>query len=137
MSTTTAEQRRRMAKSEYDAYLSTCPSRQLLATLSDKWIVLALTALETQPLRYSELRRKIAGVSQKMLTQTLRALERDGLVERSVKISVPISVTYSMTPLGHSLLRVVAQLKSWAEDNIEEVRAAQNTFDARPPQGKL
>lgn len=130
MSTKTAEQRRLEAKVEYDAYLATCPSRQLLATLSDKWVVLVLTALHDGPARYSELRRRIAGVSQKMLTQTLRGLERDGFATRTVTATVPVTVTYEITPLGTSLHDVVTHLKRWAEHNIDSVTTARTAYDA-------
>ena len=80
MPTLTAEQRRTAAREEYDAFLAACPSRQVLTRISDKWVTLILVALADGPLRYSDLGKIIAGVSQKMLTQTLRTLERDGLV---------------------------------------------------------
>lgn len=131
MPTQTADQRRRDAKEEYDAYLATCPSRQLLAALSDKWVVLVLSALHDGPARYSDLRRRIAGVSQKMLTQTLRSLERDGLVTRTVVATVPVAVTYEITSLGVSLYGVVAQVKHWAERNMESVTTARSSYDAR------
>ncbi|WP_294178738.1 helix-turn-helix domain-containing protein [uncultured Schumannella sp.] len=133
MPTQTAQQRRLEAKVAYDAYLATCPSRQLLATLSDKWVVLVLSALHDRPARYSDLRRRIAGVSQKMLTQTLRGLERDGLVRRTVVATVPVTVTYEITFLGLSLHKVVAQLKSWAESNMQSVTIARHAYDA--PEG--
>lgn len=83
MPTLTAAQRRAAARAEYDAFLAACPSRQILARISDKWVTLILVAFAGGPLRYSDLGRIIAGVSQKMLTQTLRTLERDGLVSRT------------------------------------------------------
>lgn len=131
MATMTAAQRREHAKLAYDAYLAQCPSRQLLATLSDKWVVLVMSALGEDPQRYSALRRTIAGVSQKMLTQTLRGLERDGLVTRTVEATVPVTVTYELTDLGRSLLAVVAEVKAWAERHIGEVRQAQADYDQR------
>ena len=84
MPTMTAAQRRAAEKAEYDVFLAECPSRQLLDRISDKWVALVLVALEEKPRRYSEIARTIAGVSQKMLTQTLRTLERDGLLTRTV-----------------------------------------------------
>ncbi len=135
MSTKTAQERRLEAKVEYDAYLATCPSRQLLATLSDKWVVLVLIALADGPARYSELRRRIAGVSQKMLTQTLRGLERDGFATRTVTATVPVTVTYEITPLGASLTDVVAHVKCWAENNIASVTAARTSYDAGRAEG--
>jgi DNA-binding HxlR family transcriptional regulator len=83
------------------------------------------------PKRYSEISRQLAGVSQKMLTQTLRNLERDGLVTRTVTPSVPARVDYELTPLGQSLARVLGQLKTWAEQHMAEVDRARSTYDAR------
>ena len=98
MATTTAAQRREQERAAYNAYVAECPSRQVLDALSDKWVTLVLTALADAPRRYSELSRTIAGVSQKMLTQTLRLLERDGLVTRTITASVPVRVDYQLTP---------------------------------------
>jgi len=127
--TMTAAQSRAQAKQEYDAYLAACPSRRLLDRLSDKWITLVLSALGEQDMRYSELSRRIAGVSQKMLTQTLRQLERDGLVTRTVTPSVPVQVDYAITGLGRSLLTVVHGIKEWAEEHREEVERRGAAFD--------
>ncbi|NUW34136.1 helix-turn-helix transcriptional regulator [Nonomuraea sp. SMC257] len=131
MTTRTAADRREEARAAYDAYLQECPARQLLDRISDKWVSLLLNALADGPRRYSDLSRTVAGVSQKMLTQTLRALERDGLVSRSVTPSVPVRVDYELTPLGRSLLPVMRAIKDWAESNIEQVIAARDTYDAR------
>jgi DNA-binding HxlR family transcriptional regulator len=124
MPTMTAAQRRERARVAYDAYVASCPSRQALDVLSDKWVTLVLCALAEGPQRYSALARTIAGVSQKMLTQTLRALERDGLLTRTVTPSVPVRVDYALTPLGRSLLPVLQAIKGWAESHIEEIHAA-------------
>ncbi|MEU0564506.1 helix-turn-helix domain-containing protein [Nonomuraea sp. NPDC005983] len=132
MATTTAAERRVEAKQAFDAYIAECPSRKLLDRLSDKWVTLLLNALSGGPLRYSDLARIIAGVSQKMLTQTLRGLERDGLVTRTVTPSVPVRVDYELTPLGESLLPLMAAIKSWAETNIGDVEAARERYDATP-----
>jgi DNA-binding HxlR family transcriptional regulator len=131
MATTTAPERRRLAKEQFDSYLAGCPSRRLLDRVADKWVTLIVCALDEQPLRYSELAGRIAGVSQKMLTQTLRALERDGLVSRTVTPSVPVRVDYALTPLGRSLVEPIAHLKAWAEAHMPEVDAARAAFDAR------
>ncbi|MEV0143563.1 MULTISPECIES: helix-turn-helix domain-containing protein [unclassified Nonomuraea] len=134
MTTRTVAERREEARAAYDAYLAVCPARQLLDRISDKWVSLLLNALADGPRRYSDLSRTVAGVSQKMLTQTLRALERDGLVSRSVTPSVPVRVDYELTPLGRSLLPVMQAIKQWAEANIEQVTAAREAYDAgRPP----
>lgn len=113
MATRTATQRREQAKIAYNAFMDTCPTRQLLSTLSDKWVCLVLTALATGPKRYSELGRIIAGVSQKMLTQTLRTLRRDGLIGREVTPSVPVRVDYRLTELGRDLAPVISAIKTW------------------------
>lgn len=129
MPTMDVAERRRRAKIEYDAYLAACPSRQLLDRIGDKWVVLVVCALRDGPQRYSELRRRLAGVSEKMLTQTLRSLERDGLLDRAVTAGVPPRVDYTLTDLGRSLLTPIEVLKSWAETNMECVHAAREAYD--------
>jgi DNA-binding HxlR family transcriptional regulator len=128
--TMTARQRREVARRQYDAYLAECPARQVLQTLSDKWVTLLLNVLADGPQRYSDLGRTVAGISPKMLTQTLRTLERDGLVTRRITPQVPVRVDYELTPLGQDLLPVVRAIKDWAEEHIAEVHAARDAFDA-------
>ncbi|MFI6483894.1 winged helix-turn-helix transcriptional regulator [Nonomuraea sp. NPDC050663] len=130
MSTQTAAERRAEAKVAYDAYIDKCPSRKLLDTLSDKWVSLVLVALSDGPRRYSDVARRIAGVSQKMLTQTLRSMERDGLVTRTVTPAVPVRVDYELTALGRTLLPLMAAVKAWAEEHIEEVEEARGRYDS-------
>jgi DNA-binding HxlR family transcriptional regulator len=145
MPTMTAAQKRALAKVEYDAFLAGCPSRQLLDRISDKWVALILAALgsdgpqpgvdtvgEPRSMRYSELSRRLAGVSQKMLTQTLRSLERDGLVTRTVTPTVPVTVTYELTDLGLSLHHVMKGIKGWAEAHMDQVLANREEYDTRP-----
>jgi DNA-binding HxlR family transcriptional regulator len=132
MPTMTAQQRRDEARVEFDAYLAACPSRRLLDRVSDKWVALAVKSLMDGPKRYSAISHQLAGVSQKMLTQTLRGLERDGMVTRTVTPSVPVRVDYELTPLGESLAGVLGQLKSWAEHHMPEVDRARAEYDARP-----
>ncbi len=132
MATMTAAQKRARAKVEYDAFLAGCPSRQLLDRISDKWVALVLAALGSDgSMRYSELSRRLAGVSQKMLTQTLRSLERDGLLTRTVTPSVPVTVTYELTDLGLSLQQLMHGLKDWAESHMGEVLTNRSEYDAR------
>ncbi|MGO1054446.1 winged helix-turn-helix transcriptional regulator [Crossiella sp. CA198] len=131
MATQTAADRRSAERDAYDAYLAACPTRNLLDRISDKWVTLLLCALQNGPRRYNELSRKLAGISQKMLTQTLRTLERDGLVTREVTPSVPVRVDYALTPLGKSLRATVEQLKLWAEANMDHVYLARAGYDAR------
>lgn len=141
----TAVQRRAEAKVAYDAFLAGCPSRQLLDRISDKWVALILAALgsdgphargvdcadEPRPMRYSELLRRLAGVSQKMLTQTLRSLESDGLITRTVTPTVPVTVTYELTDLGLSLHGVMRGIKAWAEAHMDAVLANRAEYDTR------
>lgn len=129
----------------YDAFLAVCPSRALLDRISDKWVTLVLCALGGDaraadggpatgvpaPLRYSALQRLLVGVSQKMLTQTLRSLERDGLVTRTVTATVPVTVTYAITDLGLSLHRTVRAMRTWAEQHMDEVAGRRAAYDAR------
>jgi|SRR4051812_31354842 DNA-binding HxlR family transcriptional regulator len=133
MATTTAAQKRAQAKVEYDAFLAGCPSRRLLDRISDKWVTLVLCALggagEPRAMRYSELSRLLAGVSQKMLTQTLRSLERDGLLTRTVTPTVPVTVSYELTDLGLSLHEMVRGLKGWAQTHMDDVLANRATYD--------
>jgi DNA-binding HxlR family transcriptional regulator len=108
----------------YNVLNQNCPSRRALALIADKWTVLVIYALFKGTKRYGELQRMIEGVSKKMLTQTLRDLEANGLIQRQVFASVPPTVEYSLTPLGESLLPLAQALKEWAETHIEAVEAA-------------
>lgn len=101
----------------------------LLQRIGDKWSVLVVTTLADRPRRFNELRREIPSVSQRMLTLTLRHLERDGIVSRKVTPSIPPRVDYALTPLGHSLHRPVQALSQWALDNVEAIHLAQAEFD--------
>ena len=131
MATTTAAQRRALAKVEYNAFLAVCPSQQLLGRVSDKWVTLILAVLGSgpdcagapRPLRYSEIARVLAGVSPKMLSQTLRSLEKDGLVSRTATATVPVTVSYELTELGLSLQSTLRQIKQWAEAHMDDVLA--------------
>ena len=132
MATTTAQQRRDEARVVYDAFLAACPTRHVLEIVGGKWAGLIVQALTDGPRRHGELRTRIAGVSQKMLTQTLRELERDGLVSRTVTPSVPVRVDYALTPLGRTLAPVLGAVKTWSETHIEEILDARDAFDRRP-----
>jgi DNA-binding HxlR family transcriptional regulator len=101
-----------------------CESRQALDRLADKWTCLVVYALLDGPMRHGELKRKIDGISQKMLTQTLRSMEADGLVARSVIDVVPPHVTYSLTPLGATLADPLVAICEWAMDHLHEMQAA-------------
>jgi len=114
-----------------DIYAGQCPARALLDRIADKWTTLVVGLLyEKSPRRFSELRRAIGGISQKMLTQTLRDMERDGLVKRDVYPQVPPRVEYALTPLGATLNEPLNTLARWSERHMDEVHAAQARFDA-------
>lgn len=102
----------------------------ILQRIGDKWTVLVVILLGDGSLRFSELRKKISNISQRMLTFTLRGLERDGMVTRTVTPSVPPRVDYELTPLGKSLLKPLFQLGDWAQAHAAEIRAAQKKYDA-------
>ena len=112
-------------------YAKNCPSRQVLDRIGDTWSVLWSALLADGPRRYTELATAIDGISPKMLTQTLRALERDGLVTRTVYPVVPPRVDYALTSLGRSLLGLVDALQEWAEKHISDVAEARSAYDAR------
>jgi DNA-binding HxlR family transcriptional regulator len=116
---------------KWDVYNEHCPTRVVLDRIADKWTVLIVGALESRTMRFGALRREIGGVSQKMLTQTLRQLERDGLVNRKVYASVPPKVEYSLTALGRTLVRTLEAIRGWAETHIEDVLKARNRYDAQ------
>lgn len=114
-------------------YAENCPTRQILDRIADKWTTLVIEILSTRPaLRFSELRRAVEGISQKMLTQTLRDLERDGLVTRTVFAAVPPRVDYALTPLGRTLCEPLHALHAWATQHMAAIRDAQERFDADP-----
>lgn len=116
-----------------NVYRKHCPTRLVLDRIADKWTTLVVGLLEERPQRFSELQRHIEGISQKMLTQTLRELERDGLVIRTVYAQVPPRVEYQLTPLGRTLCEPIAAIRSWAEANIGEIAQAQQVYDAHLP----
>lgn len=112
-------------------YSADCPTRLILDRVGDKWAVLILLLLKAGPVRFNRLRRAIEGISQKMLSQTLKSLERDGLIHRRAIATVPVTVEYSITPLGITLATAVDPLRDWAERNLKDVTAAQRRYDAR------
>jgi DNA-binding HxlR family transcriptional regulator len=114
-----------------NAYAADCPTRQILDRVGDKWAVLILLLVRDEPMRFNALRRAIEGISQKMLSQVLKSLERDGLIKRRVFATVPVTVEYSITPLGLTLAGAVDSLRDWAESNLKEVLAAQRRYDTQ------
>jgi len=121
-----------LAPPKVPAFERDCPIRIVLDRIADKWTVMMMSLLsDGVPHRFNELRRNVEGISQKMLTQTLRDLERDGLVARTVFAEVPPRVEYTLTPLGVTLCQPIMQLGQWAVAHVDEIKRAQAQFDAR------
>jgi DNA-binding HxlR family transcriptional regulator len=115
-----------------EVYHGNCPTREILDRIADKWTTLIIGMLSaSESRRFNELRRAIGGISQKMLTQTLRDLERDGLVKRTMYAEIPPRVEYALTPLGKTLCEPLNALGVWATEHMEEVRSAQEAFDKK------
>jgi DNA-binding HxlR family transcriptional regulator len=112
-----------------DPYDANCPTRRILDRIGDRWTVLIIGVLGQGDARFSELRRRVAGISQKMLTQTLRGLERDGLVLRTVYPEVPVRVEYALTDAGRTLLEPLLALQEWAIEHLADVSASQDAYD--------
>ncbi|MFF3005127.1 winged helix-turn-helix transcriptional regulator [Kitasatospora sp. NPDC057940] len=115
-----------------DVFDRMCPSRGVLEHVTSRWGVLVLGALRERGYRFSELRRRVSGVSEKMLAQTLQTLERDGFVHREAHPVIPPRVDYSLTPLGREAAELVAALAHWSEQRVPAVEAARAEYDARP-----
>ncbi|UFN43852.1 winged helix-turn-helix transcriptional regulator [Nocardioides okcheonensis] len=113
-----------------DAFDPECPTRVVLDRIGDKWTVLVIGALEGGPLRFTRLRARIGGVAPKVLTQTLRAMERDGLLTRTVHAQVPPRVDYELTDLGRSLTAPLATLTDWAETHLTQILGSRESYDA-------
>jgi DNA-binding HxlR family transcriptional regulator len=113
-----------------DGGLANCPIRNVVQNIFDKWSALLLMALAEKPYRFGQLRRLVPDISQRMLTQTLRDLQRDGYVHREVFPTKPPSVEYSLTEMGHAMYDSLQHVLNWAENNFDKVRAARDSFDA-------
>ncbi len=114
-----------------DIFRADCLSRRVLELIADQWTPLVIYALEGGTMRFGQLLKRIDGISKKMLTQTLRALERNGLVRRVVYPVVPPVVEYSLTPLGQTLIEPVEALRAWAYAHLQEVADARTTYEQR------
>ena len=112
---------------------SECPLRDILDRVGDKWSVLVVILLQDGRMRFSDLRRAVEGISQRMLTHTLRQLERDGLVERTVYPSVPVRVEYELTALGRTLIAPLSALAAWADSHRAAISEARAAYDRRAP----
>jgi DNA-binding HxlR family transcriptional regulator len=115
----------------FDVFNQHCPARLVLDRLGDKWALLILHRLQDGPVRFNSLRRDIDGLSQKVLSQVLKRLERDGILARQAFPTVPVTVEYSLTPLGRTLKQAVSALTHWAEENMPQIMAAQQEYDGR------
>ena len=123
------------APPELERTPTNCRAREMLVRVADKWSMYIIHVLaDAGPLRFSELRRRVDGVSQRMLTVTLRGLERDGLVERTMYPEVPPRVEYALTPLGATLRQIVHALIEWSGAHLAEVDAARARYDAQQSQ---
>jgi DNA-binding HxlR family transcriptional regulator len=116
----------------FDVMAAACPTRQVIGRVGDKWSLLVLYALSTGTKRFSQLRSEVEGISQKMLTQTLRALERDGLVHRHVYATIPPKVEYRLTPLGQGIEEAIAVVRKWAYTHMDEITMARDSYDRQP-----
>ncbi|MEO3823106.1 helix-turn-helix domain-containing protein [Actinomadura sp. B10D3] len=130
MATMTAAQRREQEKAAFEAFMEACPMNQLMGIVGKQWSTMVLVELAEGPRRYAEISRAMPGVSAKMLTQTLRSLERDGFVARTVTPSVPVQVEYALTVLGERIMPLITSMLEWANRHIEDVHEARERYDA-------
>jgi len=118
-----------------DVPLSACQAREILTRIGDKWSLYVVSRLGEETKRFTDLKRGIEGISQRMLTVTLRGLERDGIVVRTVYPVMPPRVEYALTPMGRTLLETVGTLVAWAEDHVTQIEDARAAYDTRVPSG--
>jgi DNA-binding HxlR family transcriptional regulator len=116
-----------------DVFHPACPTRQVLDLIGDRWTVLIVLALTEQTMRFTELRKRLGGISPKVLTNALRNLERDGLVDREVFAEVPPRVEYSLTPLGHTLHKPLDALRDWAAKHVPDINDARQSANNATP----
>jgi DNA-binding HxlR family transcriptional regulator len=112
---------------------TTCRAREVLQRVGDKWSMLVIDLLGQGTMRFTELHRSVDGITSRMLTVTLRGLEKDGIVTRTIHPVIPPRVDYALTPMGRTLLDAIGQLVSWADDHLPEIEAARAAYDARHP----
>ncbi|MHC5794881.1 winged helix-turn-helix transcriptional regulator [Lacisediminihabitans sp. FW035] len=116
---------------ELDPYQAGCPTRRILDLIGGRWTVLIVGALGPGTARFSQLQRRVDGISQKMLTQTLRAMERDGLVVRTVTAEVPVKVEYALSDAGRTLTEPLKALEEWAIEHFTGVAASRSEYESR------
>ena len=119
-----------MGSGPWEPYTPECPTRQVLDRIGDRWTVLIVGTLADGPLRFSQIGKSIGGISQKMLTQTLRGLERDGLVSRTIYPQIPPKVEYRLTPAGETLVGLLGSLQDWAKVHMAGIIDARRDYDA-------
>lgn len=117
--------------SDCTVYDKNCPIRLVLDRIADKWTVLIVGTLMHDTKRFGELRKSIDGISQKMLTQTLRGMERDGLINRKIYPTIPPKVEYSLTTLGKSLIKILLDIQDWSESNANNILSSRKAYDTR------
>ena len=117
-----------MGKGKSNVYAAQCPTRQALDRIADKWTALIVGLLGERTHRFGELQRGVEGISHKVLSQTLQSLERDGLVHRQPLRTLPVTVEYSLTPLGRTLVEPLGAIRAWAERHIEQVQASRESY---------
>ncbi|MBE1463169.1 DNA-binding HxlR family transcriptional regulator [Kibdelosporangium phytohabitans] len=117
-------------------YRADCPSRPILDQIADKWSMMAMAVLGERPRRFNDIKRHLEGVTQRVLTQTLRRLERNGMVERRVLPTSPVGVEYSLTPLGESLREPFGRLYDWTVAHTDEINKCQQDYDLRVRSGQ-
>lgn len=114
---------------QYDVHSKQCPARAFLDRLADRWTLLIIDLLKVEKHRFNQLKRQVEGISQKVLSQKLKQLERDGLIHRQAFPTVPVTVEYSLTDLGYSFSKTIEQVIEWAENHVEGVKTAQKEYD--------
>lgn len=114
----------------FDIMSEACPTRQVVNQIGSRWGLLILTALEDGTLRFNQLKIRVEGISQKVLTQNLRMLERDGIVRRRAILTTPVTVEYSLTALGRELTSIVSQLREWSYAHMDRIEEARAQYDA-------
>jgi DNA-binding HxlR family transcriptional regulator len=122
-----------MTQAQPQVFSVNCPNRLLFEQIADKWSMMILTVLDKGPLRFNVIKRRLEGVTQKALTQTLRRLERNGFVERRVLEASPVAVEYEITPLGRTLQRPLKALYAWTQEYLGDVEKARQAFDRKHP----
>lgn len=123
------------ADGRFDIMSASCPTREVVNQIGGRWGLLILTALEGGTLRFNQLRVRVEGISQKVLTQNLRALERDGIVLRQAILTNPVTVEYSLTEMGRGLTSVVSQLREWSYAHMDQIELARLAYDVRATEG--